>query len=105
MTTYSPSASTSEGKAPTSSRMTSPPGVSTVKVVLASASPPGLLTSLSVSVAQRCRIVTSISLPEVTLMSALTIELDGIAAGGAGAADLPELPGALTTEWAPTVSR
>jgi hypothetical protein len=47
--------------------------VSTVKVVLASASAPALLTSLRVSVAQRCLIVTSIRLPEVTLMSALTI--------------------------------
>ena len=98
MTTYSPSARTSDGKAPTSSRMTSPPGVSTVKVVLASASPAGLLTSLSVSVAQRCLIVTSIRLPDETLMSALTTELDGIAAGGAAVADLPELAGGLTPE-------
>src|SRR5271155_27064 len=105
MTTYSPSARTSEGKAPTSSRITSPPGVSTVKVVLARASPAGLLTSLSVSVAQRWRIVTSIRLPELTLISALTIELDGIAAGGTAVADLPELLGALTPERAPTVSR
>ena len=84
--------------------MTSPPGVSTVKVVLARASPAGLLTSLSVIVAQRWRIVTSIRLPEITLMSALTIELEGIAPSDAAAAGFAELP-ALTPEWAPTVSR
>ena len=66
-----------------SSRMTSPPGVSTVNVVLASASPPALLTSFKVSVAQRWRSVTSVSLPEATLMSALTIEFDGMVADGA----------------------
>src|ERR1700744_5793958 len=98
MTTYSPSANTNEGNAPTSSRMTSPPGVSTVKMVLARASAPGLLTSLSVSVAQRWRIVRSIRLPELTLMSALTTELEGIAAGGTAVADLPELAGVLAPE-------
>src|SRR5271155_2708051 len=103
MTTYAPSASTSEGKAPTSSRMTSPPGVSTVKVVLASASAPALLTSLSVIVAQRCLIVTSIRLPEMTLMSALTIELEGVAADGGIDADLPELAAALAPERGPNV--
>ena len=46
MTTYSPSASTSEGKAPISSRMMSPPGVSTVKVELASASAAGRVDEL-----------------------------------------------------------
>src|SRR5437660_5099487 len=98
MTAYSPSARTSAGKAPTSSRMTSPPGVRTVKVVLASASAPGLLTSLRVIVEQRWRSVTSTNLPDVTLMSALTIELEGIAAGGAGAADFPELAAAVAPE-------
>src|SRR5208283_1844576 len=105
MTTYAPSARTSDGKAPTSSRITSPPGVSTVKVVLARASAPALLTSLSVIVAQRWRIVTSISLPETTLISALTIEFDGIAAGGGRTADLPVLAARFTPERAPTVSR
>src|SRR5271154_4598802 len=98
MTTYAPSARTSEGKAPTSSRMTSPPGVSTVKAVLARAAPAGLLTSLRVCVAQRWRIVTSTRLPEMTLMSVLAAELDGIAVGGTAVADLPALAGALTPE-------
>src|ERR1700729_3714521 len=105
MTTYSPSARTSDGKAPTSSRITSPPGVSTVKVVLARATAPALLTSLSVSVAQRWRIVTSMRLPELTLMSALTTEFEGVAGGGGSTADLAELPAALAPEGAPTVSR
>src|SRR5258707_5853015 len=103
MTTYSPSARTSEGKAPTNSRMTSPPGVRTVKVVLARASPAGLLTSLSVSVAQRWRIVTSIRLPEVTLISAMTIELDGIAVGGTAGAQLTGICRALILARAPTM--
>src|ERR1700722_6615174 len=96
MTTYSPAARTSDGKAPISSRITSPPGVSTVKVVLARASAPALLTSLSVSVAQRWRMVTSVRLPELTLMSALTTEFDGIAAGGESTADLAELAAGVT---------
>ena len=46
MTTYSPSASTSEGKAPISSRMTSPPGVSTVKVGISKRLAGGLVDQL-----------------------------------------------------------
>ena len=46
-------------KGPISSRITSPPGVSTEKFVLASASPPGALTSFSVMVAARCFRVAS----------------------------------------------
>ena len=89
MTTYSPSASTSEGNAPISSRMMSPPGVSTVKVVLASASAPGALTSFIVSVAKRWRSVTSTILPGATLTSPETIELvsTGVPAPAARLAD------------------
>ena len=79
--------------------MRSPPGVSTVKLLLASASPPGALTSLIVTVAQRWRKVTSISLPAATLMSAATIELVGVGALAPPAA----LP--TPTEPTPTVSR
>src|ERR1700722_4854131 len=82
MTTYSPSARTSEGKAPINSRMRSPPGVRTVKLVLASASAPGELTSLSVNVAKRWRMVRSMTLPDGTLISAATIEFVGDGALG-----------------------
>ena len=56
-----------EGKAPIISRITSPPGVSTEKLVLASASPPGALTSFRVMAAARWRSTPAVSLPACTL--------------------------------------
>ena len=65
----------------------------------------GFIDELERGRRQRWRIVTSICSPEVTLISALTIEFEGVAAGGASTADLAELPAALTPERPPTVSR
>src|SRR5712691_3664440 len=50
---YSPSASTTDGKAPVDSRIKSPPGVTTDHCVLAIASPPDALTRRSVTCAAR----------------------------------------------------
>ena len=63
MARYSPSDSTTRGKAPIDYLMTSPPGVITDQEVLASASPPLSLTSLSVITAARWVMITSVSLP------------------------------------------
>src|SRR5437016_5647671 len=72
---YSPSESTTRGKAPIDSLITSPPGVITDQAVLASASPPLSLTSFSVMTAARCVMMTSVSLPACTRMSERTTEL------------------------------
>ncbi|KTT67797.1 hypothetical protein NS334_16490 [Sphingomonas endophytica] len=72
---YSPSESTTRGNAPIDSLITSPPGVITDHAVLASASPPFSLTSLSVMTAARWVTVTSVTLPAATRMSERNTEL------------------------------
>src|SRR5216684_9271548 len=57
---YSPSASTTDGKAPVDSRIKSPPGVTTDHCVLAIASPPDALTRRSVTCAARWCTVASV---------------------------------------------
>ena len=53
----------------------SPAGDSTAQSVLASASPPRLLTSLNMMAAARCVTVMSVSLPACTRMSERTTAL------------------------------
>src|SRR6185437_12761842 len=72
---YSPSDNMTLGNAPIDSLMTSPPGVITDHAVLASASPPRSLTSLSVMTAARWVMMTSVSLLACTRMSDRTTEL------------------------------
>src|SRR5205807_9718032 len=75
MARYSPSDSTTRGKAPIDSLMTSPPGVITDQAVLASASPPLSETSFSVMTAARWVTITSVNLPACTRISERTTEL------------------------------
>src|ERR1700753_3058089 len=75
MARYSPSDKITFGNAPTDSLTTSPPGVITDQAVLASASPPLSLTSLSVITAARWVTMTSVNLPAWTRISERTTEL------------------------------